>query len=84
VSTTAFFCIRTSQVSVTSVPYRPDPRTHLGIHIAEASLTSGQIQELADKIGESTKAAVGHDLRISLRVELHGGECAGRGGGKGE
>ena len=56
------------------VPYRPDPRPRPGIRVAEAQLTPGQIQELADQIGELTKAAVGHDLRFSLRVELHGKE----------
>lgn len=35
----------------------------------------GEIQDLADVVGDLTRVAVGHDLKFHLRIEL-GGEDA--------
>ncbi|MBI4454518.1 MAG: ATP-binding protein [Acidobacteria bacterium] len=41
-----------------------------GVLVAESELRANEIQDLADQIGEITKAAVGADLKFYLRVEL--------------
>ncbi|MBZ0278398.1 MAG: DUF499 domain-containing protein, partial [Anaerolineae bacterium] len=46
------------------VPYRPDSRPRHGVRVAEAPLTPGQIQELADQMGDITAASVGYDLHL--------------------
>lgn len=43
-----------------------------GVLVTEAELKSHQIQDLADQIDEILKAAVGHDIKFYLRVELTG------------
>jgi hypothetical protein len=52
-------------------PERPTPPKP-GTRVAEADLRPNEIQDLADQIGEITKAAVGLDLRFHLRVEITG------------
>lgn len=58
------------------VPYRPTfpPRELPGVRIAEADLTSNQIQDIADQMGNITSATIGYDLRFHLRLELHGSD----------
>ncbi len=53
-------------------PFTPKPK---GLLVAEATLEANDIQELADQIPDITKAAVGNDLKFSLRIEF-GGETA--------
>jgi hypothetical protein len=43
-----------------------------GVQVAEAALTIGAIQDLAEKIAELAKQSVGAELRFVLRVELAG------------
>lgn len=50
-------------------PYTPRPQ---GVLIAEAVLEANGIQDLADKIPDLTRAAVGNDLKFSIRVEFGG------------
>ena len=38
--------------------------------VASAYLNPGQIQDLADQIGEISKAAVGYDLKVMVRIEV--------------
>jgi hypothetical protein len=51
------------------VPKRP------GVLVAEANLRPSQIQDLADQLGELTKAVVGYDLKLHLRIELGGAKA---------
>ncbi|HYT89879.1 MAG TPA: DUF499 domain-containing protein [Gemmataceae bacterium] len=48
------------------VPKKP------GVLVAEADLRPSQIQDLADQLGELTKAVVGYDLKLHLRIEVGG------------
>jgi hypothetical protein len=50
-------------------PVSPAPA---GVLMAEADLTAAQVQDLADQIGEITKAAAGVGLKLRLKVELGG------------
>jgi hypothetical protein len=43
-----------------------------GVLVAESDLRLNQIQDLAEQVAELVKAAVGHDLKFHLRVELGG------------
>jgi len=52
--------------------FKPKPK---GLLVAEATLLANGIQDLADQIPDITKAAVGNDLKFSLRIEF-GGETA--------
>ncbi len=52
------------------VPKKP------GVLVAEANLRPGQIQDLADQMGELTKAVVGYDFKLHLRIELAGSKPA--------
>jgi hypothetical protein len=52
-------------------PHPPIPKP--GVLVAEAELRPHQIQDLADVIGDLVKAAVGHELKFRLRIELGGG-----------
>lgn len=54
-------------------PRPPEPPRPTGVFIAEAELTTGQIQDLADQIGEVVRAAAGHDLRFRVRVQVGDG-----------
>lgn len=56
-------------------PPPPPPPPPKGAFIAEADLRPGEIQDLADVVGDLTRVAVGHDLKFHLRIEL-GGEDA--------
>lgn len=56
-----------------SRPYQPDVRPTSKMRIGEALLSSGEIQELSDRIGDITATSVGYDLRFHLRLEIHGG-----------
>ena len=51
-------------------PPPPPPPPPLGAHIATAELSPSQIQDLAEVIGDVIKAAAGHDIRFTLRVEM--------------
>jgi hypothetical protein len=53
------------------IPY-PPPHKPGGL-VAEAELCPHQIQDLAAGIGDLVQAAVGHDLKLRIRVELGGG-----------
>jgi hypothetical protein len=48
------------------VPFPP------GVHVASAYLKPNQIQDLADQLGEIGTTAVGHDLKVQVRIELGG------------
>ena len=54
---------------------KPYTRRPQGLLIAEAVLEANGIQDLADQIPDIAKAAVGNDLKFSVRVEF-GGETA--------
>ncbi len=47
-------------------------RTGGGALSAEASLRPDEIQDLAERVGDIVKAAAGHNLKLTLRVELGG------------
>jgi hypothetical protein len=47
-----------------------------GVLVAEAELDAVALQDLADQVGAILTAAVGHDLRFRLRVELSGAPSA--------
>ena len=49
-------------------PDRPKPPP--GVLVASAQLKPGEIQELADQIGAISSAAVGHDLKVAVRIEV--------------
>ena len=44
----------------------------LGTVTAEATLEANGVQDLADQIPEITMAAVGHQLKFNIQVELSG------------
>lgn len=48
----------------------PKPKTAPGVLVAEAEVGPREIQDLAEEIGEITKAAIGIGLKFYLRVEL--------------
>jgi hypothetical protein len=52
----------------------PPPPPPPGAFIAEADLRPNQIQDLADVVGDLTKAAAGHELKLHLHIELGGEE----------
>lgn len=54
----------------------PPPPPAPGIRVAEAVLRPAQIQDLAEVIGDITKAAVGLELKFRLRIELAGGQAS--------
>jgi hypothetical protein len=61
------------------VPTGPQPQplplprpTPPGVLVAEAELRPNELQDLADQLGDITKAAVGHELKFVLRIELSG------------
>ncbi len=43
-----------------------------GVVVAEAALTTAQVQDLADQVGELVRAAVGHDVKLHFRIEVGG------------
>jgi hypothetical protein len=43
-----------------------------GVVVAEADLKPAQVQDLADQIGELTKAAVGFEMKLRIRIEVGG------------
>ncbi len=53
-------------------PLDMKPSARVGEKAAEAELDTGQIQDLADMVGELKKAAAGHEIRFSFRVTLVG------------
>ena len=50
----------------------PEQPTPTGVHVATAYLKPNQIQDLAEQIGEIGTTAVGHDLKVQVRIELGG------------
>ena len=54
----------------------PEPVVKAGVRVAQAELRPNQLQDLADQVGELTRAAVGHDLKFVLRIELGGANPA--------
>jgi len=48
----------------------PPPKKGYGAKQVMAELRPNEIQDLADQLGELTKAAAGHDLKFSLQIEL--------------
>ena len=48
----------------------PPPPPPSGRLTAESELTTAQIQDLADAVGELKKAAAGEDLRLTFRIEV--------------
>jgi hypothetical protein len=54
-------------------PPRPEPPTRApGVVVAESELRPGQLQDLADRIGDISKAAIGVELKLRVRLELGG------------
>jgi len=53
-------------------PPPPPPPPEPGVLTTQAHLRPNQIQDLADQIGDLTKAAIGLDLAFHLRIELKG------------
>lgn len=54
-------------------PRKPDDQLRpKGTRTAKAQLKSGQIQDLADRVADITKAAAGMDIRFTVTVELGG------------
>jgi hypothetical protein len=45
-----------------------------GVVVAEANLKPAQVQDLADQVGELARVAVGHEVRLRLRIEVGGGK----------
>jgi hypothetical protein len=53
-------------------PIHPDPPPLPGVKAFESELTSAEIQDLVDIVGELATAAVGHNLTFRLRIALGG------------
>jgi Protein of unknown function (DUF499) len=60
------------QVPKGEVAPPPPPPVRPGVLVAEASLRTNQIQDLAEVAGDLASAAAGYDLKFNLRVELGG------------
>jgi hypothetical protein len=43
-----------------------------GVRIAQGYVSQDQLQDLADIIGDVANAAVGHDLKIMVQIEVGG------------
>ena len=54
----------------TQRPATPATQPSPGVRVAEAELKPNQLQDLADIVGDLVHAAVGHDLKFRVRVEL--------------
>jgi hypothetical protein len=52
-------------------PPPPLPRPP-GVLVAQADLRPNQLQDLTDQLGELARAAIDHDLKFHLRIELGG------------
>jgi hypothetical protein len=48
----------------------PKPAPKPGVRVAEAELTAGQVQDLADAVGDLTSAAAGHGVSFRLQITL--------------
>ncbi len=48
----------------------PPPKTGYGAKQVTAELRPNEIQDLADQLGEFTKAAAGHELRFSVQIQV--------------
>ncbi len=55
-------------------PPPPPPPPVTGRRVAEAEMTSYEIQELSEKLSDIKKASAGHSLRYHIRVELGDGK----------
>jgi hypothetical protein len=64
-------CLRLPQ---SPSPVIKPPDTKPGVLTAEADLKASEVQDLADQMGEISKAAVGYELKLYVRVELSGTE----------
>ena len=53
-------------------PTAPPPSTPQGVLVATAHLKPGEVQDFADQLGEIGNAAVGHAMKIIVRVEFGG------------
>jgi hypothetical protein len=42
------------------------------VRVAQAELRPNQLQDLAEQVGALTGAAIGHDLKFLVRIELGG------------
>lgn len=60
----------------TGTPLPPQPPVPSGVRRAEARLEVGQLQDLADVVGDVKEAAVGYEITFRLTVELGGEEPA--------
>jgi hypothetical protein len=52
----------------------PPPPTLTGRRVAQSELRPNEIQDLADQIADIVKLAVGHELKLSFRIELGGAD----------
>jgi hypothetical protein len=64
----AQFVLPTTKPAIVS----PVKKLAPGLVVATAYLKTNEIQDLADRIGDIGTAAVGHDLKIQVRLELGG------------
>lgn len=74
------------KIKVPSAAHTPTPTQAPklpGVFMAEADLRPNQIQDLADQLGELTKATVGLELKFKLRIEIGGKSRAADGVVKG-
>ena len=62
-------------LQVPQTPKPPVPPRRDGVLTAEATLEANGIQDLADQLPELLKAAIGSELKFSIRIEL-GGETS--------
>jgi hypothetical protein len=51
---------------------KKEPEKRPGTAVAEAELKPAQIQDLADQVGELSRAAVGYEVRMKFRIEVGG------------
>ncbi len=53
-------------------PGDEEPKLPVGALVAAAYLKTVEVQDLGEQIGDLTKAAVGYDLKIQVRVKVGG------------
>ena len=63
--------VRLPEASPIPPPPPPPPRRP-GVLTAEAELSSSQLQDLADAVGDILKLAVPHQLKFTVKLELGG------------
>jgi len=67
---------RNVKFRVPKAPPPPPPPKKTGVRTAGAELSVGQIQDLAEAVGDIAKAAVGYGIVFRMNVELGGEKAA--------